>query len=93
VALLPAALGCVATLPVAAETDARLVPHRQPYSAINLAAVRIAPVIFSPCCFLREPDQIRAGDVVVVCPISARRIREKKPSAVLVLMSYSPPRL
>jgi hypothetical protein len=36
VALLPAALGCVATLPVAAEIDARLVPHRQPYSAINL---------------------------------------------------------
>jgi len=56
------------------------------------AAVRIAPVIFSPCCFLREPDQIRAGDVVVV-PDLGRRIREKKPSAVLVLMSYSPPRL
>jgi hypothetical protein len=41
------------------------------------AAVRIAPVIFSPCCFLREPDQIRAGDVVVVPDLGPAHPREE----------------
>jgi hypothetical protein len=48
-------------LPVSAEIDARLVPHRQRHDPINLDAVRIAPMILSPRAFLRESGEIGTG--------------------------------
>jgi hypothetical protein len=40
-------------------------------------------VILAPRGFLGEPEQIRAGDMMMV-PISPRRIRLRKPSALFV---------
>ena len=51
--------------------------HRQCHYAVNLAAVRIAAVIFPPCRFLREADQVRAGNVVVVADLAAPHAAEK----------------
>jgi hypothetical protein len=49
------------TLPIPAEIDARFVSHRKCQDAINLDAVRIAPMILAPGAFLREPGEVRAG--------------------------------
>src|SRR5436309_2681083 len=68
---------CPASLPISAEIDARLVAHHQRYDAIDLAAVGIAPMIFPPRCLLREADQIRAGNVVVVSDLAAPQPREE----------------
>jgi hypothetical protein len=62
----------VAALPVAAEIDARLVLHRERDDPINLAPIRVAPVILPPCRFLREADQIRNVVVADLCPAHAR---------------------
>ena len=55
-----------APLPIAAEIDARLVVHRQRHDPVNLAAVGCSPVVFPPCRLLREPQKVRAGDVMMV---------------------------
>jgi hypothetical protein len=54
------------SLPITAEIDARLVPHRQHRNAVGLKAVRVFPAILAPRHLLREPDQVWADDVVVV---------------------------
>jgi hypothetical protein len=58
-------------LPVAAEINARLVLHDERNNSIDLEAVRIFPMILAPRHLLREPDQVRASDVVVVPDLGA----------------------
>ena len=65
-------------LPISAEIDARLVPHRQRHDPINLEAVRVFPVILAPRALLREADQVRAGDVVMVADLAAAHAGEKR---------------
>ena len=48
------------------------VVHRQPDKSVNLEAVRFFAMILAPRSFLRETDQIRAGDIMMVAA-SARR--------------------
>src|ERR1700730_9200940 len=71
-----------APLPVSAEIDARLVPHRQRHDAIDLDAVRVPPMILAPRSFLSEPDQIRAGEMMVVADLRAAHAAEKALSVV-----------
>src|SRR5207253_8058833 len=66
------------TLPIAAEIDARLVAHRERNHAINLAAVRIAPMILAPSCLLREADQIGTGDVMMMADLTPARSGERR---------------
>ena len=63
--------GCQIALPVAAEIDARLVTHRERDDAVNLRAVGFALVILAPRGLLREPEQVRPGDVMVVSNLAA----------------------
>ena len=79
-------LGSPTPLPIPAEIDARLVPHRQRYNAIDLDAVRVPPMILAPGSFLGEAYQIRAGEMMMVADLSARRMRLKKLSALLLWM-------
>jgi len=72
-----AALGGSRTLPIPAEIDARLVRHRQGHDAVNLAAIRIAAMILAPGGFLREPREVRAGNVVVMADFAAPHPAEK----------------
>ena len=53
-------------MPIAAKIDARLVPHDQRHNPVNLIAVAVPPVILAPRHLLREPDQVRAGDMVMM---------------------------
>src|SRR5258708_2679493 len=48
-------------LPIAAEIDARLVPHRQRHHSVDLNAIRVAPVILAPRALLRKTREVRAG--------------------------------
>ena len=57
-------------LPVAAKIDAWWVRHRQFHDAINLTAVCIAAMIFAPRIFLREPSQIRPGNLMMVADLA-----------------------
>src|SRR5438132_783337 len=63
-ALSRASTDCVAALPVSAEIDARLVPHRQSHHPVNLDSVGVAPMILAPCALLREASEVRAGEMV-----------------------------
>jgi hypothetical protein len=67
----------LAALPVAAEINAWLVAHRQSHDPVNLAAVRIAPVILPPCRFLRKTYQVGAGDMMMVTDLRAPHPAEK----------------
>jgi len=53
-------------LPIAAKIDARLVTHGERHDPVNLRPVRLAAMILAPRWLLREADQLRAGDMVVV---------------------------
>jgi hypothetical protein len=58
-------------LPIAAEIDTRLVPHRERHNPVNLEAIGLFPMILAPSALLRETKKIRAGEVMVVpdlCP-------------------------
>jgi hypothetical protein len=55
-----------ASLPISAEIDARLVPHRERDDEVNLHPVRVAPMILAPRSFLREAYQIRASEMVLI---------------------------
>ena len=65
-------------LPVPAEIDARLAPHRQRYHAIDLDAVRVPPMILAPRRFLREPYQVRAGEMMMVANLGPPHAAEKR---------------
>lgn len=49
-----------------------------------MEAVRLFPVIVAPRGFLREPDEIRAGDMVVVTDLAAAHAAEKALGVVRV---------
>jgi hypothetical protein len=53
-------------LPVPTEIDARHDRHGQRHKAVNLPAIRLAAMILAPCRFLREADEVRAGDMVMM---------------------------
>jgi hypothetical protein len=73
-----------ASLPIAAEIDARLVPHRQRYNAIDLDAVRVFPMILSPRSLLRETDEIRTREVMMVPDLGAAHAAKKRFGIVAV---------
>jgi hypothetical protein len=58
-------------LPVATEIDTWLVVHCQRHDAINLRSVCDPPIVLAPCCFLCEPKQVRAGNVVMMSKLAA----------------------
>jgi hypothetical protein len=43
-----------------------LVPHKKSPNASTWKTVRVFPVILAPCHLLREPDEIRTDNVVMV---------------------------
>ena len=53
-------------LPVAIEVNRLLEPQRQLGDVLDLLAVRHETVIFAPCGFLSEAQQIRTADVVML---------------------------
>jgi hypothetical protein len=59
------------SLPISAEIDAWLVPHRERHDPIDLDAVRVFPVILAPRALLREADQVETGDVMMVPDFAA----------------------
>jgi hypothetical protein len=68
----------VLALPISPEIDARLVLHDQRHDSINLGAVRVFPVVLAPRAFLRETNQIGAGDVVMMPDLAAPHAGEKR---------------
>lgn len=66
-----------APLPIAAEIDTRLVVHRQNYEPVNLHFVRGALVVLPPRRFLCEPNQVRAGDMVMMPDFAPAHPREE----------------
>jgi hypothetical protein len=74
----------LAPLPIAAEIDARLIPHRQHRHAIDLKAVRVAPMILTPGALLREPGEVRAGEVVMMADLGAAHAGEERLGVVRV---------
>lgn len=66
-----------APLPIAAEIDARLAVHRQPHDAIYLRPVQLPAMILARGAFLREPQQIPAGDMVMMANLAAPHATEK----------------
>jgi hypothetical protein len=62
--------------------------HRQHDNAVNLAAVGIAAMILAPGRFLREADQIGAGDVVVVPDLGPAHAREERLGVVRVNLLF-----
>ena len=75
-------------LPVAGEIDARLVLHAEGDDPVNLIAVAVAAMILAPCRFLREPDQVRAGDVVMVADLGPAHPREETLRVVRVRLRF-----
>ena len=71
-------------LPIAAEIDAGLVPHRQRHDPVNLDAVRLFPVILAPGGFLGEAYQIGAGKMMVVADLGPAHAAEKRFGVVAV---------
>jgi hypothetical protein len=65
-------------LPIPAEIDARLVLHDERHHAINLEAVRIFSVILAPCHLLREADQVRTSNMVMMADLRAAHAGEKR---------------
>lgn len=51
---------------MSAEIDARLVPHDKGHDPVNLGTVAVPPMILAPRHLLSEPDQVRAGYVMVM---------------------------
>ena len=45
---------------------------------VNLEAVRLFAVILAPCRFLREADQVRAGDMMVMADLAPAHAGEKR---------------
>jgi hypothetical protein len=76
--------GCLASLPITAEIDAGLVPHRQRHDSVNLDAVRFLPVILAPRSFLGEAYQIRAGKMMMVADFGSTHPAEKRFGVVAV---------
>jgi len=64
-------------LPISGKIDARLVLHAERDDPINLGAIRDALVILTPRRLLREADQVRAGDMVVVSKFAAPHARKE----------------
>ena len=66
-----AELGGPGALPIAAEIDRRLAPHRQPDDAIHLLAVADAAEVLAPGRLAGVTDEIGSGDVVVMSKFAA----------------------
>jgi hypothetical protein len=64
-------------LPVSAKINGRLVSEGEPRHAVDLLAVGQAPVILTPRGLLREPEKVRAGDMMMVSDLSAAHAAEK----------------
>ena len=64
------------SLPIAAEIDRRLAPHRQPDDAVDLLTVIDAAEVLAPGCFPGVADEIRPGDVVVMSEFAAAQAGE-----------------
>ena len=79
----------MAPLPIAAEVDAGLAPHRQRHDPVNLDAVRVSPVILAPGSFLGEPYQVRASEMVVVADLRPAHTAEKALRVVAVAAEQS----
>jgi hypothetical protein len=61
----------MSALPVPTEINTRFVVHRQPDKPVNLEAVWLFAIILAPRCLLREPDQVWAGDMMMVTDLAA----------------------
>ena len=77
-----------APLPIPAEINARLVMHRQSDKAVNLKAVWLLAMILAPCGLLREPNQVQAGNMMMMADFAAPHPREETLGVVRMRLGF-----